>query len=117
MNSQLIKDYFAKLPESMTAPFNSLTPEEQEKQIFSATELLTDYYKESLLTVRAVALQVLFILEAEGEEFARLKRHGVQSMSTKGTSVTFSRVDQLSPAVIDMLGEPRSSKSFLGRLI
>lgn len=117
MESQQVTDYIKLLPESLADPFTKLTPEEQAKQIFAATELLTDYYNLNVMTARAVALQVLFNLEAEGEEFARLKRHGVQSMSTKSTSVTFSRDNSLSPAVIDILGEPRKPKGFIGRLV
>lgn len=118
MEAQAIKDYMSKLPESVASPFNSLSEPEKGKQIFLATESLADHYSESKLTPRVVALQILFTLEAEGEEFAKLKRHGVQSASAKGTSVTFSRSDSLSPAVVDILGEPsKSKKGFVGRLI
>jgi hypothetical protein len=118
MEAQAVKDYLIQLPDSVVSSYNSLTELEQGKQIFAALEVLSDHYHESKITARAAALQVLFTLEAEEEEFAKLKRHGVQSASAKGTSVTFSRVDSLSPAVVDMLGEPsKSKKGFVGRLI
>jgi hypothetical protein len=117
MEAQQVKDYLNLLPNSVTAPYSSMVAAEQDKQIFLATELLSDFYREVDLTPRTVALQILFNLEAEGEEYARLKRHGVQSFSTKGTSVTFARVDSLSPAVIDILGEPKKVKGSIGRLI
>lgn len=117
METQAVKDYLNQLPDSVVSSFNALTPDEQGKQLFLAVETLSDHYSEAKLTARAVALQILFTLEAEGEEFAKLKRHGVQSASAKGTSVTFSRSDSLSPAVVDILGEPKSKKAFIGRLI
>lgn len=118
MEVQTVKDYFALLPDSAVAPFNSLADPEKDKQVFAAIETLKDHYQEYDLTARAVALQVLFNLEAEGEEFAKLKRHGVQSASTKGTSLTFSRTDSLAPDVVAILGEPsKSKKAFIGRLI
>ena len=118
MEVQAVKDYFALLPDSSVAPYNALSDPEQGKQVFAAIEALKDHYNEYDLTARVVALQVLFNLEAEGEEFAKLKRHGVQSASAKGTSVTFSRSDSLAPAVVDILGEPsKSKKGFVGRLI
>lgn len=118
METQAVKDYLNQLPDSVVSSYNSLTEPEQGKQIFLAIESLSDHYSDLKLTPRAVALQILFTLEAEGEEFAKLKRHGVQSASAKGTSVTFSRADSLSPAVVDILGEPtKSKKGFVGRLI
>lgn len=118
MEAQAVKDYLIQLPDSVVSSFNSLAEPEQDKQIFAATEALGDHYSESKLTARAVALQLLFTLESEGEEFGKLKRHGVQSASAKGTSVTFSRSDSLSPAVVEILGEPTKSKrGFVGRLI
>lgn len=116
MDAQKVKDYMNLLPLSATAPYSNLEESEKDKQIFLANELLTDYYRDVDLTPRVVALQILFNLEAEGEEFARLKRHGVQSMSTKGTSVTFSNVESLAPSVVDIMGAPKT-KGFVGRLV
>jgi hypothetical protein len=118
MDTQEVKDYLAKLPDDSIALYSSLPTQQQDKQIFLAAELLGDFYRSKDITARAVALQMLYNLEAEGEEFARLKRHGIQSMSTKDTSVTFARADALSPSVISILGEPISkAKGFTGRLI
>jgi hypothetical protein len=116
MEATEVKEYIEKLPESLTSSYIALSPTEQDKQIFFATEMLTDFYG-SKVTARTVALQLLFILESEGEEFARLKRHGVQSMSTKDTSVQFASSHALSPDVVAILGEPILSKGYTGRLI
>ncbi|QFG05686.1 head-to-tail adaptor [Bacillus phage 035JT001] len=114
-----VKDYISKLPDAMTAAFLGLSAEEQDKQIFAALEVLGDNYKKDVITARAAALQVLFSMEGEDEEYARLKRHGVQSFSTKGVSVSFGSLDALSPEVRHILGEPTkgSSSVFVGRLI
>lgn len=117
MELQEVKDYLNKLPASMTALYTSLSDTDKDAQLFVATELLGDFYEANKITPRAAALQLLYILESEGEEFARLKRHGITQMSTKDTSVTFSRADSLSPDVISILGEPIQSKGFTGRLI
>lgn len=117
MDAQKVKDYFDLLPDSAKAPYSSLEDTQKDKQIFAANEILTDYYRDEDLTPRVVALQVLFMIEGEEEEFARLKRHGVSSMSTKGTSVTFSRDSMLSVSVIDIMGEPKKTKGFVGRLV
>lgn len=85
--------------------------------VFAAEELLKDHYKESLLTDRIVALQTLYMLEGEQEEFAKMKRHGVTQFSTKGVSASFEG-DNLSPDVKAVLGEGKSAKkAFIGRLI
>jgi hypothetical protein len=118
METQEVTEYLQKLPESVTAPFTALTAEQQGKEIFGAMETLGDFYSQDDLTPRIVALQTLFQVEAENEEFGKLKRHGVQSMSTKGTSVNFGNFDGVAPAVIDLLGEPqKKAKGFVGRLI
>ncbi|QFG05331.1 head-to-tail adaptor [Bacillus phage 031MP004] len=114
-----VRDYLSKLPEAMTAAFSGLSAEEQDKQIFAALELLGDNYRTDVITARAAALQLLFTLEGDDEEYARLKRHGVQSFSTKGVSVSFGSLDALSPEVRRILGEPTkgSDSVFVGRLI
>lgn len=117
MIAQDVIDYIAQLPASMTASFTSLTAQEQGKQVFSAMEMLSDFYPSDKVTARTAALQTLFSIEAEGEEFARLKRHGVQNFSTKGTSVSFSRVDSLAPDVISILGQPKQKGGYVGRMI
>jgi len=115
--NQEVIDYLNKLPDAKTAQFKSLTPEEQAKNIFEVTEMLGDFYRPTRLNPRIVALQLLFMLESEGEEYARLKRHGIGQMSTKDTSVTFSRSDALAPDVVVILGEPLTSLGKTARLV
>lgn len=109
---ETVKIYLALLPN--TAAFFALDELEQDKHIFSALELLKDNFPIEKLTDRAVALQVLYMVEGESEEFAMLKRQGVKSYSVKGISVTFDG-SGISPDVIEILvGTPRAA---IGRLI
>lgn len=94
--------------------YTELDISDQEKIIFNAHELLKDNYREKSITDRAVALQVLFMLEGEAEEYAKLKRHGITSYSVKGVSVSFDG-DTICQSVIDIIGSPK--KSSVGRLI
>lgn len=116
VSNQEVIDYLKKLPSAMTSTFDSFSAEDQEKSLFAAHELLGDFYSLKRLTPRSLALQTLFMLESESEEYARLKRHGIGQMSTKDTSITFARTDALSPDVIAILGVPLS-KGQIGRLI
>jgi hypothetical protein len=86
---------------------------EKEAIVFTAGELLKDQFSESRLTARIIALQVLFMLEGEDEDFSKYKRHGVQSFSTKGVSVSFNG-SNISPDVLAIL---RPSRGSVGRLI
>lgn len=107
-----VKLYMMKLPN--TDGFFALDTLEQDKAIFGAFELLKDHFPIEKLTDRAVALQVLFMLEGEDGEFAMLQRQGVKSYSVKGVSVSFE-VSGIAQSVIDILvGTPRAS---VGRLI
>ncbi|MDY0395423.1 hypothetical protein ACFSMW_13505 [Virgibacillus halophilus] len=94
--------------------FKELSEPEQEKIVFAAHELLKDYAPEDKITDRVVALQVLFMLEGEEEEYAKLKRHGIKSYSVKGVSVTFEGTE-IAPAVLKLLGYVPKAK--VGRLI
>lgn len=116
VSNQEVTDYLSKLPSTMTSAFNSFSIADQEKIMFAAHELLGDFYSLKRLTPRSLALQTLFMIESESEEYARLKRHGIGQMSTKDTSITFARTDALSPDVIAILGVPLS-KGLTGRLI
>lgn len=110
---ETVKIYMALLPN--TDAFFNLSPEEQDKAIFGATELLKDKFDEEKLSDRAIALQTLFMLEGEDEEFAKLQRHGVKSYSVKGVSITFAG-SGISPAVIEIV-TGTSKKASIGRLI
>lgn len=107
-----VKLYLQKLPNA--GGFFELDELEQNKQIFAALELLKDHFDENKLSDRAVALQVLYMLEGESEEFGKLQRHGVKSYSVKGVSVTFDG-SGIAQSVIDIIIGTRSA--IVGRLI
>lgn len=113
ITNESIKEYIQKMYGNEL--FVELEGDEQEKVIFAAHELLKDNFQESSITTRAVAVQTLFMLEGEDEEYAKLKRHGVKSYSVKGVSVTFDG-SSISPDVSKLL-KPKSSSALVGRLI
>ncbi|MGD6993997.1 hypothetical protein [Sutcliffiella horikoshii] len=93
--------------------YRKLEQPNKESIIFEATELLKDNFAEAKLTDRAIALQVLFMLEGEEEEYSKLKRHGVKSYAVKGVSVAFDG-NNISPDVLAILQPKRAS---VGRLL
>lgn len=93
--------------------YNDLVFTDKEKAVFTATELLNDHFPNASTNIRAIALQVLYTLEGDDEEYAKLKRHGVKSFSTKGISVSFEG-SGISPDVIHLL-QPK--KGYVGTLI
>lgn len=105
--------------------FIELDDDAKEKIIFTAHELLKDNFKESLITDRAVALQVLYMLESDESDFSSLKNQGVSSYSVKGVSVSFgssesetsgnNRNGLIAPAVLAILNKNSGAK--VGRLI
>lgn len=114
ITTESIKAYLEKMPGSDA--LLDLEDAEQDKIIFSAHELLKDHYKDKDITDRAVALQVLYSIEGEDEEYAKLKRHGIKSYSVKGVSVTFEG-GEIAASVIAILGKPRTGGAKVGRLI
>ncbi len=107
--------YINKLP--FSDAYKSLDTPFKQAIVFAAEELLRDRYKETLLTDRIIALQSLYMLEGEQEEYAKLKRHGVTEYSTKGVSASFEG-DNISPDVKAILGRGKAlNKAFVGRLI
>lgn len=111
MDYQAINEYIEKLPNNET--YMNLLEDDKIKNVFAAFELLKDHFCESKITSRAVALQTLYMLEGEAEEYAKLKRHGITSYSVKGVSVSFEGTG-ISPDVINLLG---ANKASVGRLI
>jgi hypothetical protein len=104
--------------------YEELINTEQDKVIFNAQELLKDNFKESTITDRAVALQVLYMLESDDLDFGALKNQGIASYSVKGVSVSFkdseSKTGQkdnglIAPAVMDIMNPNNGAK--VGRLI
>lgn len=109
-----VKDYLNLLPD--TALFDALEPDEQDRAIFGAAELLKSHYRRRV-TTRSIALQVLHKLESDSEYMGVLKRQGVQSYSTKGISVSFrGDVTTISDDVVSDLGYP-SNGAKVGRMI
>lgn len=105
--------------------FIELEDDAKEKITFTAHELLKDNFKESLITDRAVALQVLYMLESDASDFSSLRNQGVSSYSVKGVSVSFgssesetsgnNRNGLIAPAVLAILNKNSGAK--VGRLI
>lgn len=112
ITNESIKEYLDKMYGNHL--YEELESTDQDKIIFDAYELLKDNFKVEIITDRAVALQVFYVLEGEEEEFSKLKRHGVKSYSVKGVSVTFNGTE-IAPSVIQLL-EP-APKAKVGRLI
>lgn len=120
-----VKEYISKLYN--TDNFDDLDSESQEQLIFSACELLKDNYKESKITTRIVALQTLYMLGNESNEYIELQKNGIESYSNKGVSVSFNKstvskyagneTGGISPDVIAILGIGDSGLSKVGRLI
>lgn len=105
MTDSKVLAYMKQLPTIQTVRFNEIDSEEQLRLIFAARETLKDVYKIYGITERAVALQTLYMLEGEEEEFARLKRHGATSLNASGTSVNFNTTGtvDIAPSVQNML--------------
>lgn len=82
--------------------YKELAQDDREAEVFEATELLKDNFAAEKITDRAVALQVLYTLEGDEDEFGKLKRQGVKSYSVKGVSVSFEG-SGISPDVINLL--------------
>lgn len=112
MDFPAVNEYMQKI--HFTGNYDKLPEHEKETLVFTASELLSDEFGADKLTPRVVALQTLYMLEGESEEFAKLKRHGVKSYSVKGVSVSFDGTD-IAPAVLKIL-KP-SSSARVGRLI
>lgn len=98
INAYLNKLYSAKA-------YKALTQQEQEDVVFEAVELLESHFEPSDLVEKHVAKQVLFVIEGEDEEYAKLRRNGVKSYAVKGVSVTFNDLVAagVSPGVADLL--------------
>lgn len=112
ITNESIKEYLDRMYGNEL--YTEIDTDQQGRIIFTAHELLKDYFKEQDVTNRTVALQVLYMLEGEEEEFSKLKRHGVKSYSVKGVSVTFDG-SLISPDVMQLLRPVFSAK--VGRLI
>jgi len=107
-------------------PYTSIeSAEDRQKLVFTANEMLLNFYDESLLTYKLVAKQALYMAEGEGEEFAMFKRHGVKSMGLDGMTFTFD-LNNISPDVQAAIEktlanqaeeEAKNKRAGIGRLI
>ncbi len=123
ITNESIKEYIDQMHGNES--FIELDENAKAKIIFTAHELLKDNFKESLITDRAVALQVLYMLESDESDFSSLKNQGVTSYSVKGVSVSFgssesetsgnNRNGLIAPAVLVILNKNSGAK--VGRLI
>lgn len=111
MEFTLVDEYLSKL--HFAEAYSKLESPAKESIVFTAEELLKDQFNPSKITARIIALQVLYMLEGEDEDFSKYKRHGVQSFATKGVSISFSG-SSISPEVLSIL---RPSRASVGRLL
>lgn len=80
-------------------PYTSIeSVDDRQKLVFTANEMLLNFYDESLLTDKLIAKQALYMAEGEGEEFALFKRQGVKSMGLDGMNFTFD-LNNIAPDV------------------
>lgn len=87
MDFPQVEEYLSKSRRSKA--YFELEEAEREMAVFDASELLAVHFAENKLTPKAVALQVLYDLEGEEDEFGKLKRQGVKAYAVKGVSVSF----------------------------
>lgn len=107
-----VHDYLQKLRTS--ADYKKLAKEDQEAAVFEASEFLSDHFSEKAITVRAVGLQTLFMIEGEGETFAMLRRQGVKNYAVKGISVSLEAAG-VAPDVVTILNPPK--RAAVGRIV
>lgn len=82
---------------SYTEAYTDLDEPTRQKIVFTAEDMLTSHYNESLLTPKIVGLQALYLVEGEAEEFSKFKRHNVKSMAVKGMNFSFDGENEISP--------------------
>ncbi|WP_144558531.1 hypothetical protein [Shouchella miscanthi] len=109
MDYESINAYLAQMP--FTGLYDGLSSDDKVKHVFNAQEVLKAHFRPSLLSERAVALQLLYMLEGEEEEYAKLRRQGVSSFSTNRVSASLSG-NGIAPEVKALL----KSKGRVGRL-
>jgi hypothetical protein len=120
MDFVLVDTYLHSL--AYTDHYTLLPEEDREKIAFTANEMLLNYYSEPLVTSKIIALQTLYMIEGEGDEFAKMKRQRVKSFGLKGISFSFDQTggeSSISPdviALIEQASKTISSGAFVGRL-
>jgi hypothetical protein len=113
MDFTAVDDYLHQL--HYTDHYTELILEERERNVFTAEEMLKNHFDEKYLTVKVIALQTLYMIEGEEEEFAKFKRQGVKSFSIKGMSFSFEG-SNISPEVTALIKKVQGRAS-IGRLI
>jgi len=100
-------------------PYFELPTHEQQTAVFEATELLADEFGADKLTPRIVALQTLYMIEGEAEDYAMLKRQGIKNLKVKDLSVEFDAAFDIAPMVLKIMKPPASALggARVGRLI
>ncbi|MCP3026607.1 hypothetical protein [Halobacillus sp. A5] len=111
-----VDEYLHKL--HYTDVYTTLDEEDRERVVFTSKEMLKRHYDEDLLSTEAVALQSIYLVEGESEEFSKFKRHGVKSMGLSGMSFSFEG-NNISPEVVALIEKQQVSKktgAAVGRL-
>lgn len=107
-----VTEYLAKIPG--TDDFLALDQTEQDKWTFQAEESLKDHLHPRQITERVIALQTIYMYEGQTEDFAVLKRQGVDQFSTEGMSISF-KSGTVAPQVIEIV--QKSNRASVGSII
>ena len=94
--------------------YMELEPDVRQKVVFTAGEMLLSHYDEAYITPKAQALQTLYMIEGESEEFALFKRQGVKSVGLKGLNLSFDG-GTISPEAIAVIEKTIADKGKKGR--
>ncbi|OXS77953.1 hypothetical protein [Domibacillus enclensis] len=106
-----------------TEPYTELEESVRQKIVFTAEDMLTSHYDESLMTPKMVGLQALYLIEGEAEEFSKFKRHNVKSLGLKGMSFSFDGENEISPEVKKLIVRaqealhPEEPQAGVGRVV
>lgn len=123
MNQAAIELYISRLPYSEF--FVDLQQEVKDKVIFSASEMLRRRFAAAaVITDEMIALQALFVVEGEKEEFAKFKRHNLSSVQVEDLRLNFNEKGEqsISPEVVAIVDAQLAEKqldatTFFGRLV
>lgn len=107
-----VKEYLGMIPG--TDEFLALDQAEQDRWIFQSEEILKDHLHPRQITHRVIALQTMYMFEGESEDFAVLKRQGVDQFSAEGLTVSF-KSGSIAPQVMDIVD--RGGRAGVGRII
>lgn len=104
--------------------YTSLPDETKSKVVFAAWEMLRRRFGAAVITNEMTALQTLYFVEGEKEEFAKFRRHGLSNVQVEDLRMNFSEkmVSPISPEVLAIIetlqeGTPTDTTVIFGRLI